>query len=148
MHYHYILLAIHIACAAVWFGNSLTNPGRLRRSIQAGGSEAKFAVEDGNRSIRISFIFGIVTFLTGILLIIDLGGFGQIPKPIHYAMLIVMVMIALDLIVRSIWVKMSKVLADGAQPESLNSFKGKLGMFSGIQQLLWVVVLYLMVSNF
>lgn len=144
----YLILALHITCTAVWFGNNLTVPGRLRRAIAAGLAEAKFAAEEGIRSARVSFIFGVATFVTGMLVIMQRGGFAQVRKPIHWSMGLVAAMIAIDVVTMQIWKKISQTASSGAQADALGGFKGKLAMLSGIQQLLWLVVLYWMVAKF
>jgi hypothetical protein len=144
--FYYLLLTFHVAFTAVWFGNSLMSPGRFRRALKSGANEIKFAVEEGSRAARISIIFGAATFLSGILIAMRLGGLAKMPRYIHMSMGIVFLMLLIEIIfVRGIWSKLSQAVANGAQPESLNSFRGKLAMFSGIIQLLWLVVLYLMV---
>lgn len=147
MHPSQITLIFHIAIVACWFGMSLGTPGRIRRALQAGDSETKFIATETSRSLKLSFIFGILTLVSGLAIVLQTGGFKVADKSIHMSMGIVLLMVGLEFIKQTIWNGGVQKLNENGDKSGLVSAKGKLAMFSGIQQLLWVFVLCLMVLN-
>ena len=140
-----ILLILHIAITAVWFGSSVSTPGRIRRGLQAGDAEAKWMVSETMRALRMSFIFGILTLISGLALIFQLGGFKHVGKNIHMSMGMVLIMIVLNMVLQAIWKGAQQKFNETGDHSILQGVKGKMVMFGGMQQLLWLVVLGLMV---
>ncbi len=146
MSLYQFLLLLHIAFTAVWFGGSLANSGRLRRGLASGSTGAKIAVSETARSLNISLIFGILTFVTGLFLVLQTGGFATARKGIHIAMGITLLMIVLEgTVIRSTFGKLAGIVRSSDDVSGGVSYVKRLAMFSGIQQLLWLMVLGLMV---
>ena len=145
MTLYQILLVLHIAFTAIWFGSSISTPGRIRRGLQSGDAEAKWMVSETARALRLSFIFGILTFVSGLVLVFQVGGFKHVGKNIHMSMGMVLVMIALDMVLQTIWKGAQQKFSETGDHSILQGVKGKMVMFGGMQQLLWLVVLGLMV---
>lgn len=64
---------IHITAAAVWLGHKVLIPRDLEASIPAGGASAAQAVTRVDAAERIGQLTGVVTFLSGVVLIVMLG---------------------------------------------------------------------------
>jgi hypothetical protein len=139
-----ILMVIHIACTAVWFGGFISIPGRLRRGLKAGGAEAKCLVAETGRSLKLSLVFGALTFITGLVLVFYFGGFAKVPKTIHMGMGLVLLMLILEALNRVTFGALAKEVEAGNESR-VGSLKARLAMSLGFEQLLWIVVLALMI---
>ena len=140
-----VVIILHIACAAVWFGASLPVPGMVRRGL-AGPADAKWMVGEVERLMRVSLIFGIVTIITGLILVLEAGGFQVVPHTIHWALLLAFGLLTVQLIAgKGIWQPLKRIILDGSDRAPLAGLQKRLAMTSGIRQLLWIVILALMV---
>ncbi len=142
------LLILHIACIAVWFGNSISLPGRLRRGLAAGDAELKFTVNEVARGFRLSLVFGVLTLVTGLILIFTRGGFAHVGKTIHMGLGLTILMLLLQFFINRPAVRrISQIVTNGEDRSLIGPLKTRLGISSGINQLLWLVVLALMISQ-
>ena len=88
----YVLLRVfHITVAALWFGAPLGMVGLLRGGLASGPEAFKMSCDLVGKKAKISGIAGILTLLSGIAIIFQMGGFGSVPVPIHIAMGLVLV---------------------------------------------------------
>lgn len=139
-----ILVVFHIACAATSFGITLPSGPSLRRAIGQ-SRDVKVAMHvAAMRAGRLSDIFGLLTFATGLALIFNrFGGFKNVPMTINAAMGLILVMIALGaFFMRPLGIKIGAAIdqGDDAWRASLKPF----AMGNGIMSLLWFVILVLM----
>lgn len=146
---HQIYLILHFACMAVWFGSSITLPGRIRRGLTLGEAEAKFTVNEVARAQRLSIIFGILTFVTGLLLISTIGGFRGLRMSINVGMGLTLAILFLEIVVqRPTWNRIGKIILEGGDRTLIQPLKTRIAMTSGITQLLWLIVLVSMVIKY
>jgi hypothetical protein len=68
-----LLLVVHIASAAVWFGHKLPIPRDIRVSLASGGEAAATMVTRLTASARLGIGAAVLTFLTGVGLLWDAG---------------------------------------------------------------------------
>ncbi len=144
--YYLFLKILHIACAAVWFGGSISTPGRIRRALILGETEIKWMAMETSRSMKISRIFAGATWLSGLFLVFSVGGFRNVSKSIHMGLGLTTVMLLLEaLVIRTLWNGIQKMITEGGDRSAIQPLKAKLAMAGGMQQLLWLLVLVLMV---
>ena len=148
MSTYQILLVLHIACIAVWFGGSISLPGRLRRGLAAGDAEFKLVAAEIARGFRLSLMFGILTLVTGLILVSDRGGFAHVSKAIHMGLGLTMLMLLLEFFInRPASNRISQIMINGEDRTLIKPLKTRLAISSGIGQLLWLIVLGLMISQ-
>jgi hypothetical protein len=136
-----ITRALHIAFAAAWFGVPIAGPGLLRWGLQNGDAALEGAAAKVARLNWVAVGMGSGVLVTGLLMIFQAGGFAVISPRIHAAILVVVIMLALNVaLLRPLLAKLQAKPAP-AQRESLVK---RFAMMAGITQGLWTVVLVLM----
>jgi hypothetical protein len=83
--------------------------------------------------------FGLVTIVSGVALIFQLGGFKAVSPRIHTSLLLALIALALEMM--ALRPAIARLSEEGAKP-------GKIAMFGGIGHLLKLVILVLMVLRF
>lgn len=139
-----ILMALHIAFAAVAFAVTLTMGGAIRRAAGQ-SSDVKLAIANlATRANGIAAIFGALTLLSGLALIFYRGGFKVISPTIHIALMLVVGMIAFGALFMTPTAKRLVSAASASDDGPWLAAKKRWAMGDGILQLTWVVVLVLM----
>lgn len=70
---HTLLLVVHIASAAVWFGHKLPIPRDIRVSLGAGGEAATVMVQRLTATARLGIGSAVLTVLSGVALLWNAG---------------------------------------------------------------------------
>lgn len=143
-----VLKLIHYAGMSLWFGASLPVAGNVRRALDSSPEALPAVLQNARRAGRVSSIAGWITILSGVALIFTLGGFGAVPIPIHIALTLALVMAGIGAFGLGGTVNKMIAAAEGGGEGTLaevQGLRGRLAMFSGIFQGLWVLVLVLMV---
>jgi hypothetical protein len=147
----YVLLRVlHITIAATWLGVTLGGAGQVKRALAAGPGLFAQATREVQRRRWLSFIMGVLTVVTGVILILDNPeGFKGVHKNIHMALGIAVVKVGFGFAILKTTVKKLVSVGEKAAGESeLPSRAGdgvrRLAMLSGIDDLLWLVLLTLM----
>jgi hypothetical protein len=133
---YYGLRIVHILAMAVWFAAPLLITSDVRRSLALGRDHVGPMVTRVDRAVTVSMGFGVLTIVTGVVLIFQLGGFKAVHPRIHTSLLLGLVALAVELM--ALKPAISGLSAADAKP-------GKIGMLAGIGHLLKVVILILMV---
>ena len=138
----------HIIGIGLWIGVEASVAGDIRRSLEKGQEHALYMAERIGRSLKISTIAGIVTLVSGGLLIALSGGMGGVPVRIHIGMTLTLVMLAINLaLVRPHFSRLSEAVT-GQDLNAAGALRKKVSMFLGIGHLLWLITLGLMVFKF
>ena len=147
MEYAYFALrAVHLIFMGSWFGATLMFPGDLRRSLTDNRADLGLTYERAKRVGTVATVFGWGTFLSGVALIVWLGGMGAVPVPVHIGLTLTLVMIGVGWLgIGRTVTQMGALIADGASREALSPLARRVSMLSGIFQLLWLMNLLLMV---
>jgi len=145
----YVLLRVfHITVAALWFGAPLGMVGLLRGGLASGPEAFKMSCALVGKKGKIAGIAGILTLLSGIAIIFQMGGFGSVPVPIHIAMGLVLVMLGLAFgVLKPLGGKISAYAGsdlDDAARADIDGMLKKMAMLTGITHTLWLVILVLM----
>ncbi len=145
-----VLLTLHICFAAALFGVPLGLSGSCRRALAIGQESFQHAATEAARKGKITGIMAVLTLLSGLTLIMYKGGFALVSPNIHTALTLMLLHLLLAfLLVRPAAAK----LVEASQGEAVDtdlaekSLK-KLGMGSGILQLNWLLMLFLMNFSF
>ena len=138
-----VLMVLHVAVAATAFGITLPVGSALKRA-SGRGREVKSAVATmAARSGQLAGIFGVLTLVTGLVLIFYLGGFAVVSKTIHAAMGIIVVMILHG----AFFMRPAgnRILAAVEQDEAAwEAARKRYAMGHGIMSLMWLAILVLM----
>jgi hypothetical protein len=137
-----ILLVLHIAVAATAFAVTLVMGGGLRRAT-AQGRDVKLALAAlTQRAGNIAGLFGMLTFVTGLVLIFYRGGFKVVSPAIHAGMGIVIIMILLG----AFYLKpiSARILASVDDASGWSAALKRFNIGHGIMQTLWLITLVLM----
>lgn len=133
---------IHIAAMAALFAASVSAAGDVRRTVAAGPAHADLLQERMRRTSILATIAGWTTILSGIALIVMLGGFGAVSPAIHIGLLLTLIMIPLGMMQGRTATQAVEALRTGA--DTLPPAR-RLAMLSHTFHLLWAMVLLLMV---
>ena len=150
MYPYLILKTIHILSTAVWLGAGLTVAGDVRRTIERGRPHTDLLIERVNRQGRLAVIGGVFTLGTGVNLIFTLGGFANVRSNIHAGLGLSLLIFAVGLgLSMPTWRRIRAILSDaGGDLAEAKRLSRRLGMFTGIEHLLWLIVLVVMVMKF
>ena len=138
-----ILLVLHVAVAATAFGITLPSNGAMKRAAGQSREVKAAAAALVNRSGMLASIFGLSTFITGLVLIFYRGGFKVVSPTIHAGMGLVLVMILIGAFFMKPTGQRIAAAVDQGE-EAWSAARKRFAMGDGIMQLLWVIVLVLM----
>lgn len=144
------LRVLHIAIAASWLGVSLGAGGQVKRALAAGPKLFSQATRELRRRRWLSVIMGSLTVVTGVVLILSYPqGFKGIRKTIHAALGLGLIKVALGVVILKVPIKRLVTLGERASDQSetpapASDAVRRLAMWSGIDDLLWLVLLTLM----
>lgn len=147
MYPYMILKTIHVMSTAIWFGAGLPIARDVRRTVELGKPHTDLLIERVTRQGKVAVIFGVLTMVSGVTLIFTMGGFGNVRKAIHAGLGLTLLSFAVGLALSMpTWRKIASLLRQEAgDMGEARRLAGRFGMFTGIEHLLWVVVLVLMV---
>jgi len=147
---HTVLVILHITCAAILFGLPLGLPGTCRRAMAASQGALQVAAADAVRKGKILGGASLLTLVTGVSLIMSVGGFGAAPKNFHAALGLMIVAIVVSAgIIRPAGSNLVIAAAgDTLNQDLANKSIKKMAMGSGILQLMWLSMLALMFTKF
>tara|TARA_Y100001934_G_scaffold268201_1_gene349874 strand:+ start:445 stop:900 length:456 start_codon:yes stop_codon:yes gene_type:complete len=144
----YILKFFHIMAASVWFGAVLLTPSDVRRTLDMGRPHVDGLAERLEKSVSISLRAGVLAVLTGFGLIFASGGMAAMHFRIHIGMTLGILMLGIGfLMIMPIVIGICDNIRQGGDLSEAKSLAPRLGMFSGINHLLWFITLALMVIH-
>lgn len=142
-----VVVFLHILAASTWLGAALWTPGDVRRTLAAGRPHADLLSARALPAIWLDVWAGVATFLTGAVLT-WLDDYGRPPAWLMVGMLAVLLRLALAaLVLLPAWKAVGSAVARGDLAAAARPAK-RMGMYSGIGHLLWVVALAAMVLKF
>ncbi len=145
------LRAVHLLFMGVWFGVTLLSAGDMKRTLATQPDPAALELLSDRmmRSGRMAGISGILTWLSGLALVMYLGGMAAVPWPIHLALTLALVMIGLGAGgLNRTWGQIAAQLKGDAKVEDVRPLMKRISMMSGIFHLLWLVCFLLMVFRY
>lgn len=139
-----ILVYLHIAAAAIWFGMALRLTSQARLASALGETAATRIGAETQRSLRLMGVSLVLAFLLGLVAFFMRGGFARYGGEYHASLLLVVILIALHYaLVGPLWDRFTAaVRSDNA--EDAVKLRKRIGMLLGIGHLIWLVVLLLM----
>lgn len=140
---------LHITFMALWIGALSFVSGDVRRTISATGPNVELLAARLRSYNRMANLGGIVTIITGFLLIFEIGGFKVVPKSIHSGIIVAIAMMGVQgaLISRNARI-VAQELAKGTPGESLKPQMKKVLIGAGVFHTLWLVAVILMVFRY
>jgi hypothetical protein len=133
---YYSLRIVHILAMAVWFAAPLLITSDVRRSLGLGREHVGPMITRVDRAVTLAMGFGVITIVTGVVLIFQLGGFKAVHPRIHTSLLLGLAALAVEMMA------LKPAIARLSEPDAK---PGKIAMLAGIGHLLKVVILVLMV---
>ena len=145
-----LLLFLHIAFAATLLGAPLGLPRNLKTALGASPDAFKVAAKDAKIRGHVAGASSLVNFLTGVGLIFYKGGFATIAKSYHAAMglMIVAIIVGVAMMKPTTTKLVELSEAPSLDADAARKQIKKLAMSSGIVQLIWAVILFLMIKPF
>ena len=142
MLYLYVLvLILHVACAAAWFGLSLHLPGLSRAIVSSDAPIGEALAKSGARTVRLMDFFALLMYAFAFLTIIAGPGFGGIGWPHHFALLLGLILILVQVfLIRRNWSALQSAV-DGGDTEAARK---KVAMSLGVGHFIWIALLVLM----
>jgi len=140
------LRIVHIIAIALAIGVTLTLGADLRRALERGRAEAKLTADRLLRTGKISLVAAILTLVSGVGLIIAKGGMKHVGPGIHIGMTLLIIMMVIAAVgIKPVSQKIHALVHSETDLAEVAPLKKKLAMFSGINQLLWLIALIMMV---
>jgi hypothetical protein len=123
--------------AAVWFGATLTTAGDVRRGVDSG--RVPELIERVKRVLMMSLIAGLLAIVSGLVIVLQRGGFRAFGPRMHLAFGIGIVALIVEV---QVLTPILRSLATSTEPER---WAGRFAVVTGVLHLLRVVVFGLMV---
>ncbi len=143
-----ILLAIHIAAAAMIFAAPMGTIGSLKRALADGSPGVlRSAAKDASVRAMLAQAGSVLTLLTGLGLIFMLGGFGAVSPRIHAAFGLLILALGFSLGFMKPTGKKLGMAAQATPPEkeAIQGCLGRLRVGNGVLHLVWLTILILMI---
>ncbi len=136
-----ILVILHIATAAAFFGLGLPLARLGRTAVAAGGEASAVLLAQGARTVRTAGALLAATFFLALGALFSGGGFATYGAPYHTSITLLLVMLGVQFgLVAPAWRALSGTNAQGAL--------GRLAAGVGVTHLLWLVILVLMLWRY
>jgi len=142
---YFALRLLHLMFATLWFGVGLTLPGDVRRTLSRGRPQVDTLPERALRATVIALGSGVLAILTGVALIFNRGGMKAVSVRIHAGLGLALVLLALTVLGFLTHRKIAEVIRSGGDLEPARALAKRVSMLSGIEQLVWLIILTLMV---
>jgi hypothetical protein len=142
-----ILLFLHILSAAVWLGAALWVAGDVRRTLALGKPFVSALPARVSAGRRLDHGAGAATMLTGIALIVVIGGHPRTGIILGFLLALARLAVA-GALYRPTWVRLAARLSAGEDVPPTDPAVKRLSMLSGIEHALWLGALGLMVSGY
>lgn len=142
---HTLLLVVHIASAAVWFGHKLPIPRDIRVSLGAGGEAATVMVQRLTATARLGIGSAVLTVLSGVALLWNAGWSST-------TLLGVGILAAIGAIVlgavaaRPAWAGLTSAVS-GGDPEVAAAYGRRFSRMLHLENLLWLAALAAMIAG-
>lgn len=135
----YLAVILHIVTAAAYFGMGLL----LARQARAFAVERTASLgEIGLRAARLMTMFAVLTFVFGLVAFLTGGGFAFYPPQFHISLTVILVLIAVHIfLVQGSWKKLAAAVSGGTDATSPAK---RVAMGVGIAHLIWLILLVLM----
>jgi hypothetical protein len=138
----FLLVILHIATAAAWFGMGLTLTGQLRALLGMAPPGTVILAEQTDRTVRLMGLFLLLTLAFALGAFFLGGGFGRYGPAYHTSLLLLVVLLGVHYgLLQPAWGRLQAAVAAGGDGTSARK---RLAMAAGIGHLLWVVILVLM----
>jgi putative copper export protein len=135
-----VLLIVHVACAALWFGSTLFIGRRVRNTFEFDARARLVSYKQLARESRVFTAASTLVFLTGLAQAATIG-FAHLSPRYHAAIALALIWVGLD---HGIIRRALKMLAQIDPPASPKKLHQLLVRTLGIQHLLFTVSLVLM----
>ncbi len=142
---YYVLRLLHLMFATLWFGVGLTLPGDVRRTLSRGRPQVDTLPERAMRASIIALGSGVLALITGVGMIVNKGGFKMVSVRVHAGLGLALLLLAVTVMGLLTHRKIAEVIRSGGDLEPARVLAKRVGMLSGIEQLVWLVILILMV---
>jgi hypothetical protein len=136
---HAVLIILHVIFAAAWFGMSLRLTGQARTALGAAPGIGQVLANDGAKTVKLMGAFLVLTFVFGFAAL-ALRGFAMYAWPIHTAVTLLIIMIAVHFFLIAPGWKSVQAAATGVGQASHKRIAAGLG----ISHLLWLITLIFM----
>jgi hypothetical protein len=145
----FALKVLHVLAAAVWLGASLTVPADIRHALGLGPPHSRELLTRLRAVGRLMNTSALLTLLTGIALVLAVGGFGSVPHRIHAGLVLTLLAVAAGKwLIRPAIVEIAQASKEPVSSDQLARLMAKFWLGNGIEHALRVVVLVLMVYPF
>ena len=142
---YYVLRLFHLMFAMLWFGVGLTLPGDVRRTLSRGRPQVDTLPERAQRASIIALGSGVLALATGVGLIINKGGFKMVSVRVHAGLGLALLLLAVTVLGLLTHRKIAGIIRGGGDLEPARVLAKRVSMLSGIEQLVWLIILTLMV---
>ena len=143
-----VLRVLHITLAALWFGAPLGVVKLLRNGLEGGPDTFRMSAASGSKRGAMAGIAGILTLLTGLIIVFHMGGFGSVAPQIHGAIVVAVVILGISIgVLKPMGAKLSEIAEKGLDDEGrarAEAILKKMGPISHGIHGLWLVLLVLM----
>jgi uncharacterized membrane protein len=141
-----VLLVLHVMGAALWFGGTAFVPRALREALAEERAVARRRIASFARQMKVILIAGLATFLTGLALaLLWPGGFKALPVRFHISLLLALVWVGIGLLVnRPSGMRAAAIIAGDGPIEPAQALVKRIAAVTGVQHLLFTVILVLM----
>ena len=141
-----VLRLLHLLFMATWIGAVFFTSGDVRRTLDAGPSHLALLRDRVGRSTRLAGLSGILTIVTGIGMIVLLGGMGAVSPGIHIGLTIALLALVVGGVgIGGSWRKIDAGLGEGKSVADLAPLLKRMKIATMVFQTLWLVGLIAMV---
>jgi uncharacterized membrane protein len=145
----FALKIAHVAAASVWMGGSLTVPRDIRRTLALGQPHAGELMPRLRGVASIMNWSALATLLSGVALVLVVGGFALVPHRIHAGLLLTLLAVAAGRwMIRPVIGEIAQATRAPVGPAELDRLMLRFYLGYGAEHALRLAVLVLMIYPF
>ena len=145
-----LLKIVHIAAASIWIGGGLNAPRDIRRTLPLGPPHVGELMPRLRAIAQLMNVSAGATLLSGLALVLAVGGFGRVPHRIHVGLLLTLIAFAAGRwLIRPVLGEIAQAIKTApVTPEKLEHIMVRFRLVNGVEHALRLAVLILMVYPF
>ncbi|HRI07042.1 MAG TPA: hypothetical protein PKW35_04450 [Nannocystaceae bacterium] len=143
------LKTIHILATSIWLGAAITTPADVRGALRLGPTHAEELLRRLRRTAKWMNLAGYATILSGVGLILALGGWGAVPPRIHLGLALTLLIFAVGrYLIRPSIIGIGAALREGALDRHAEGLAARITRGVWAEHALRLAVLLLMLVPF
>jgi putative copper export protein len=145
----FVLKILHVIAASIWIGGGLTTSRDIGRTLPLGRAHGEELMARLRATARLMNRSALMTLLSGIALVLVIGGFARVPHRIHVGLGLTLLAVGAGrFLIRPVIGEIARAAKEPVSPSDVARIVTRFRIGIGIEHALRLAVLVLMIHPF